>query len=352
MGARGTNYRLRELRRELRLRSFSLTDLVEMPLSEEEENDEELFGSLDSALEQRRQSQGANSSEGDRHDSECPDSCGRRQSEEHTRSTTALEKAGRGRRGRSRRLFRSLIDMSRASNAEHMSGLFALRGAGELLFDTTRAILRTHRRRSRQAILRELLESPEPGLQKPRKSVGQGVRGAGADYRTAQFGWRARGESPFIVPDDVVSLVREIEERDQSIAHECRQRSRLLDEYREHQQRYQSELEELKSLKSAETREPPVSTSNQNPANPKESGNQISENSKEGDLRRQLHRSIHAHEELISSIAIFLAKREQQPAIVDGGVELSSTQVLDIILALNSQLGNLLVCLYMLPLCF
>ena len=332
MVARGTSFRLRQLQREMRLRSFSLTDLVELPSSgEEEENEDDLFGLLDSALEQRRESQGANSSEGDR-SSEVADSVRTRS------STTALERAGRGRRCRPKRRFRSLIDLSRTSiTTEQIPCLLALRGAGDLLFETTKAILRTHRKRSRQAILHELLEAQEPRSSKDRKSSVLLLRGAGDS--TVHFGWRPRAESPFIVPDDVVSLIREIEERYQNIARECRERARLLDEYRDQQQRYQCEqLQEFGGQQS-------FATSFSSAAS---SSTQVSINVErnEGDLRQQFRRSIRAHEELIASIALFLAKREQQPSIVDGGVELSSSQVLGIILALNSQLGNLLVCHY------
>ena len=141
----------------MRLRSFSLTDIVELSLSGEEEENEDDFV--------RAPRLGARAA---------PRVAGREQLQRRSQLRScgdsqnaglyncSRERAGRSRRYRPTRRSSSRIDLSLSRTTitrEQIPCLLALRGAGDLLFETTRLILRTHRKRSRQAILHMLLET-------------------------------------------------------------------------------------------------------------------------------------------------------------------------------------------------
>ena len=338
MVARGADYRVRWCE-QLRP-THSLTDLEESALSCDEDD------SYDSLTidEQRSHSQGVdNSSEGDR-SSEAADPIaaaagGRKQrsSYAHAHSIPELEELT-GKRG-SRRVL-SLTDLRhsasvfvsadrssrQSANAPLGVGVGRASDAMSAAADsTTHAVLRHHRRHSRQQSAQnwQHIESVRYSAYSQRFRKKNSIARSEAfafGFGSSRHSTQSEGcASPavFTIPDDVPSLLRAIEERDRQIASACHEKARLLEEYYKLLSRSHSCERARDSVRCSSVEQSASSATHFSQSQSQEAEMQVRVNL-----------------ELLKNII----------SAGDGAGKLSELQRIDILLALNNQFSNLLVC--------
>ena len=330
MVARGADYRVRWC--ELRP-THSLTDLEESALS----CDEDSYDSL-TIDEQRSHSQGVdNSSEGDR-SSEAADPTAAaagakpRRSYAHAHSIPTLEEIA-GKRGARRVLsltdLRHSVDGSSGQSANAPVGVGRVSDAMTAAADsTTHAVLRHHRRHSRQQSAQywQHIESVHYSAysQRFRKKTVRSAAFGPSRHSTQSEG--CASSAVFTIPDDVPSLLRAIEERDRQIASACHEKARLLEEYHKLRSRSQSSERAHHSVLSYSSVEHSAS-----------SATHLSQ-SQSQDAEVQ----VTVNDELLKNVISFLANR-REAADGDGAGKLSELQLVDVLLTLNNQFSNLLV---------
>lgn len=350
MVARGADYRVR-WSEQLR-QSHSLMDLAESALS----CDEDSFDSL--IDEQISRSQGIdNSSEGDRSSeaAELTASGGnpKRSPHAHARSTPALEQLT-GKRGARR--VQSLTDLHivvdrlafTARGTRHSATVNAadVRKRSLALDSTHPLLLSNGRRRSRQHSIYSWHQRSEPihfsvDRQHFRKKSSTATKTRLDAWSSSRYSAQSEGcTSPALaIPDDLPALLRAVEERDRQIASACHEKARLLEEYRKLQLR-----SHLREQPSEPARDSVFSNSSgEHSANTTPVSSNAAAAAATGAQAAELRVSV--NEELVSNVISFLASRRQptEAAAGDRTEELSVSQVLELILALNAQLNKLLV---------
>ena len=342
MVARGAEYRVRWSEQQVRP-SLSLTDLVESAAS----SDEDSFDSLiDDPLMSSRYSQGDdNSSEGDRNSEMAADlpsgrtsGCGDSTSAKrhaYTRSTPALEEAAAAAHtGHHRLRVQSLTDLRGAflyrSASPHTN---AAAGGAAFPSESTRLVYKQHhRKRSQQRtatasnwITSETAQSAYSELQHFRKKSSThrfdhriSTSRSSTRYSTQSNEWSV---TAFTIPEDVPALLCAIEASDQQISRACHDKMRLLDEYRELHLRYQIESKQGAAADSSAT---PTGVPSR--------------------LQSLVNARTSATEKLVTNLRPLIATRQKDGETGDATIELTQSQVLDVMLALNSQVAKLLVC--------
>lgn len=353
MVARGADYRVR-WSEQLR-QSHSLTDLAESALS----CDEDSFDSL--IDEQISRSQGIdNSSEGDRSSeaAELTASGGnpKRSPHAHARSTPALEQLT-GKRGARR--VQSLTDLhivvDRAFTARGTRHSATVNAADvrkrSLALDSTHPLLLSNcRRRSRQHSIYSWHQRSElihfsTDRQHFRKKSSTATKTRLDAWSSSRYSAQSEGcTSPALaIPDDLPTLLRAVEERDRQIASACHEKARLLEEYRKLQlrshMREQPSEPARDSVFSNSSGEQSANTTPVSSNTPAVATAAAATGAQAAELR------VSVNEELVSNVISFLASRRQptEAAAGDRTEELSVSQVLELILALNAQLNKLLV---------
>lgn len=360
MVARGADYRVRWAEQQLRS-TLSLTDLAESTVS----SDEDSFDSLmnDPQLSGRHSQGDDNSSEGDRSSEMAPELASGRVSagaggptstrrHAHARSTPALEEAAAAVGAHHRRRAHSLTDLRDAflyRSASRISN--AALGVPMCFFESTRLAYRHHRRRSRQRSTAAIwnnnsdiffLEQQQQQQQHFRKKNSAHrfdlitSSRTSSRYSTQSCEWSV---TALTIPEDVQSLMRAIEVSDQQVARACHEKMRLLDEYRELQLRYQSESTTASASTTSSARNSRPSSTAAPPAdlNAGPTGVPLS-------LLSLVEARASATEKLVSSLRPLLANRQtEDDETGDGSIALKQSQVLEVMLALNSQISKLLV---------
>ena len=349
MVARGAEYRVRWCEQQVRP-SHSLSDLVESAAS----SDEDSFDSLiDDPLMSSRHSQGDdNSSEGDRNSETAADVLSGRTSccgdstnakrHAYTRSTPALEEAAvaaAAHTAHHRLRVHSLTDLRGAflyPTCSASPNTNAAVGGAVFPSESTRLVYRQHhRKRSQQRTQPAATNWSSSETAQSAYSEQQHFRKKSStqrfDYRISSSRSSRYNEwsvTAFTIPEDVPALLRAIDASDQQIARACHDKMRLLDEYRELHLRYQMESKQGAAADSSAT-PTGVPSSLQSPVN--------------------AHTS--ATEKLVTNLRPLIANRQKEGETGDATIELTQSQVLDVMLALNSQVAKLLVCLCPIPLC-
>lgn len=345
MVARGADYRVRWSEQQLLRPSRSLADLEESALSGDE-------GSYDSLIDaQRGHSQGVdNSSEGDRSSEAAEQNAvagagGKaRRPRVHARSTPALEELLSAKRGGRR--VHSLTDLEliagRSSRQSVSSAVGQTSDAASTTFDLTHAVLRHRRWHSRQHSahswqIRDPLQHYSPAQLHFRKKSSSAAATRFEAFVASRHSTQNEGctSPPFVIPDDTLSLLRAIEERDRQIASACHEKTRLVEKYLKLQQRPHSQTSER-------TRDSLFSqsiASGEQSASAKPLSPDIASSVSQSQAATELQVSL--IKELIANVTSLKARPEA--AAADGTEKLSETQVLNIILALNAQLSKLLV---------